>query len=292
MAERKIKKRSDGRYRRYVIVGKDLETGAPVRQPVYGKTLAEVNTAVRELREQVARDEVVINRSTLLKDFADLWLDATISKGRKKSYESYKSAIESQIKPRLGEKKISEIKTIQIQKELTALEHEGKAKTAVLVRMTLIRIFKAALNERLVTVNPAAGTKKPYYQAKPKTPLTEHEIDLILAAPLGSKEKLFVMMGLFQGLRKGEILGLKRVTGEKIRISQTWSCINNRPEIKESAKTRAGDRELSIMPQTAAALQGLQSEHRRMYIISNEDGTLLTEEQYKKMWKRIMNGLS
>lgn len=292
MAERKLKKRADGRYRRYVKTGKDPITNTAIRQPVYGRTLAEVNQAARDLREQVTRGEHVINKKTLIGDYADIWLAATISPTRKKSYAQYYQIINGQIKIRFKDIKISEIKTSQIQKEITEIENEGKLKTAVLFRMTIIRIMSSALNDDLCIRNYAAATKKPEYEAKEKLPLSEKEIDTLLETELSAQDRLFAVLCLFQGLRKSESLGLTRVTGEKLRINQAWECINNKPSITPKTKTTAGAREMNIMPAVNDALQVVQAGHKRMYLFSNADGSLLTEEQYKGMWGRIMTAFN
>ncbi len=293
MAERKIKKRADGRYMRRVKIGTDPITGKPIRPPVYGYTLAEVNAAARELRDQRARGEILVNKSTLIGDYADVWLAANISPNRKKSYAQYKAIIEKHIKPRFRYIKISEVKTSQIQTEITAIESEGKIRTAIIFRMTMIQIMNSALNDDLCFRNYAAQTKKPSYEATEKKPLSEHEIDLVESADLEPQERLFVYLCLFQGLRKGEALGLRRVSGDKLEITQVWQCgSENKPSIKSQTKTSSGYREMNIMPQVKTALDAVQTSHKNLYLFSNEDGRLITGEQYKGLWRRIQTAIN
>lgn len=283
-----MKKRPDGRYKKYVTIGRDPATGKPIRKAVYGRTIPEVETAAQELRESLKLG-IVLDRTTTLAIFAPIWLESSISKSKVKSYAQYEGVINRHIIPRLGAAKLTELKPIQITHVLTDLVERGFARTAVLLRMTLIQIFDAAIDNDLANRNPAARTKKPKYAPAPKTPLDEAEIQTILSAELDPLDRLYLCLELFQGLRRGEILALKRVSQtDKIRISQVWELQNDgKARIKALPKTAAGFRELALMPQTKAALEAVQADHSRVMLFSNEDGSLLSEAQYDCLWKRI-----
>ena len=69
--------------------------------------------------------------------------------------------------------------------------------------------FKEALIEGYVKHNPVTGTR-PYKRQKPKIIiLGKEKIKILLKAAQESNWYLEVLLGLFCGLRKGEILGLK-----------------------------------------------------------------------------------
>jgi len=150
----------------------------------------------------------------------------------------------------------------------------------------------AALNDDLCIRNYAAKTKKPKYEPVEKRPLSEKEIDQLLSADLSEQERLFVCLGLFQGFRKSESLGSHRVTGDRIEVSAVWESVGNKASIKPVPKTEAGFREMSIMPQTKDAIKRIQDSHNRMYLFSNDDGTLITPEQYKGLWRRIQTAFN
>lgn len=76
-------------------------------------------------------------------------------------------------------------------------------------RETLFFAFKDAVKDNYITVNSVIPTKQ-YRRTKPNiTILKKEEIKKLLEATKNSNWYLEILLGLFCGLRKGEILGLK-----------------------------------------------------------------------------------
>ena len=90
--------------------------------------------------------------------------------------------------------------------------------------------------------------------------LTQKQIAVLLDAVEGTKAYLFCMIGLYAGLRREEILGLK---WDCVRLDKT-PCIevqralrfeHNRPVVSDRLKTKASRRIVPIPPQLVQALQ-------------------------------------
>lgn len=76
-------------------------------------------------------------------------------------------------------------------------------------REVLNNAMKDAYNNNYITNNPIENTEK-YYREKPKIKiLNEKELKKLLKNAKGSNWYLELLLGLFCGLRKGEIMGLK-----------------------------------------------------------------------------------
>lgn len=292
MSQSKLKRRADGRYKRNVKVGTNATTCRPIWVPVYAKTISEVNQAVKEMKEQVIRGEYIMDKDTTVGDYADTWLKASVSPSRVKSYLQYSQIIKNHIKRLLGDVPINGLKSIQVQEAITAIINEGKTKTAVDFRRTMIQIVESACDNGMILRNVAAKTKKPNHHYALKQPLTENEVALLLSADLSDEDRLFLLLCLFQGLRKGEALGLQRVTTDRIQIHQTWVCNNNVPSIKPLPKTKAGIRNFKIVPIVRKAIDKVQEKHNRMYLLSSEDGSIYSEEKYNRMWNRILRAFN
>lgn len=76
-------------------------------------------------------------------------------------------------------------------------------------RELLYIAFKDAVIERMISSNPVANTKK-YRRRKPKIRiLSREQIRILLSAAKNRNWFLEILLGLYLGLRKGEILGLE-----------------------------------------------------------------------------------
>ena len=76
-------------------------------------------------------------------------------------------------------------------------------------RETLFLALKDAVKDNYITTNPVVATKQ-YRRSKPNiTILKKNEIKKLLEVTQNSNWYLEILLGLFCGLRKGEILGLK-----------------------------------------------------------------------------------
>lgn len=272
-------KRQDGRIQRSVTLGHDPLTGKTIRKYVYGKTQSEVNMKVKELKESIIKNEI-LDKSTLLSEYADIWLETAVSKERYNSYRSYKGIIKNHIKPTIGLLPISLIKPIQVQNVITKLESKGKSRTADLFRLTVSQIFESAIDNDLCERNPAKRTKKPKYNAKPVAPLTEKEIDCLISAQIEPVARLYMLLCLFAGLRKGEALATKINEQKEIKVQEV--VVDKK--IKQAPKTIAGIRSIKTLPIVEEAFSKIDS--NQIYIFSEFTGS----KPYQRMWNKIEKG--
>lgn len=104
------------------------------------------------------------------------------------------------------------------------------------VQMLYKAIFQPAVESHIIDRSPCAslnpkGGKPP----KEKKALTDEQVKILLDAIRGCPPYPFVMIGLYAGLRREEILALKwdcvDLEGETpvIRVRRTWHTSHNRP---------------------------------------------------------------
>lgn len=72
-------------------------------------------------------------------------------------------------------------------------------------------IFTAAMESKIIDENPTIYLKKNVggIPQKDRLPLTDEQVDKLLDAIYGLPPYVFVMLGLYAGLRREEILGLQ-----------------------------------------------------------------------------------
>ena len=121
-----VRKRSDGRWEGRIVVGHKAD-GRPIFRSVFARTQGEL---LKKLHAQLEayRDVELTEASNLtLGQWLDKWLtDYMTLTLRESTLIRYKGMIEHQIKPYLGEEKISAISTADIQKLYNWLRENGR----------------------------------------------------------------------------------------------------------------------------------------------------------------------
>ena len=121
-----VRKRSDGRWEGRIVVGHKAD-GRPIFRSVFARTQGEL---LKKLHAQLEayRDVELTEASNLtLGQWLDKWLtDCMTLTLRESTLIRYKGMIEHQIKPYLGDEKISAISTADIQQLYNWLRENGR----------------------------------------------------------------------------------------------------------------------------------------------------------------------
>lgn len=116
--------------------------------------------------------------------------------------------------------------------------------------MTLKQIFKATVKNHLIYINPAEDLQKPTGKPKPKRTLTDIENKAIIEAELSDKQRAFVYLGKYAGLRRGEILALTKgdfdMKKRTVTINKNLIFKGNKGEVMSFPKTAAGFRTIPM----------------------------------------------
>ncbi len=151
-----------------------------------------------------------VNKDILLKDYLIYWYES-ILKERVKSTTSMtvSYAIYKLIIPNLMyDIKLTHITTEYINELLESINKLGTS-TANKAREILFLALKEAWLEKYITTNPVEKSKEYRRNNKPITILKEDEIKKMLEVTSKENWYLEILLALFCGLRKGEIMGLK-----------------------------------------------------------------------------------
>ncbi len=159
------------------------------------------------------------------------WLDAWMKDYKFRAlepitYTQYTRIIDTIIKPAIGHKKLSSIKTPDIQKFINSLQRDGIRQdngaggysTAYIqkIRNMLHDAFDQAATNGMIVRNPVNGVEMPK-QTKPQIRVLSHdEQERFIKALDGFELRPMFMLALCTGMRRGELLGL------------TWDCVDFR----------------------------------------------------------------
>ena len=130
---------------------------------------------------------------------------------RENTFKKYESDIKRYIISHIGKRKISSLKTSDIQKFYNKLLEDGKSNDCVRsVHLVLHQSLDVAERENLIASNPTHNTKVPKKEYKPKNILNENDLEIFMNAI--RQEELwhdFFYTEITTGLRRGELCGLK-----------------------------------------------------------------------------------
>ena len=101
------------------------------------------------------------------------------------------------------------------------------------------------------------------------------------------------MIGLYAGLRREEILGLKwdcvhlDCPAPYLSVQRAWHIEHNRPVILDELKTEASRRDIPLPEILVDCLKEAKTKSNSEFVISNRDGNPLSGTQFKRVWNYI-----
>ena len=204
-------------YEGRVTVGRDTKTGKPLYKRISG-------TDVDDVRKRMTKIMIDVDEGTFqsacrytLEDWIEIWLqEFVLTTVKPYTYDSYKSTCTNYIIPSLGKTKITELKTLQIQKFYSSLITEKglSPKTVKNIHGILHRTLEAAVRVDILKDNPTKKCDVPRARRKEIAPIDTEKFPDFIKAIQGTRFEAIYFVTLFTGLRQGEVLGL------------TWDCVD------------------------------------------------------------------
>ena len=139
-----IRKRDDGRWEGRIVVG-HKDNGDSIFHYVYADTQKELTAKLRKCITAYQGVDLTEKSRLTLSEWLDQWLLSMDGMVRPSTLNGYRSYIENHIRPRLGEKRISQIKAADIQRFYDALSQKLASGTVRRIHTTLHGILKSAV---------------------------------------------------------------------------------------------------------------------------------------------------
>ncbi|WP_321388792.1 site-specific integrase [uncultured Enterococcus sp.] len=206
-----IYKRKDGRYEGRYIKNR-TENGKIIFGYVYGKKYNIVKNKLTVLKSQYSqgtKTQLVFQGK--LTDWLCQWLEYTVKRSVKvTTYAAYSGRVEKHILPFLGNKKMNELGTADINDFIYHLQLKDLSPTTI---KGIITVLKHALNqackERYLVENPCEDVNLPKSRNERVNALTVQQQRQLEEMALQEKSCSPVILALYTGMRIGEISGLK-----------------------------------------------------------------------------------
>ena len=261
---------------------------------LYARTPEELYNKETIALEQI--ENATFHRKTpTVAEYCEKWLLMQSVHVRTTTLTDYTSKVRRHIIAELGDKRMGEVSLDDIQLALVSVSKKSASvyKSVVILYKS---IFRAAKESRIIDNNPTIylTTKGGVVPQKDKAALTDEQVERLLDAVEGLPTYVFVMLGLYAGLRREEILALKwdsvYLDGNfpYLTVRSAWHTENNRPVILEELKTKAAERNIPLPTCLAECLKETKENSTSEYVVPNRDGDPLSYTQFKRLWQYVV----
>jgi integrase len=192
--------------------------------------------------------------------------------------KTYQHHIKNHILPVIGNKPLSDIKTIQLVTLINNLKKPGARKdgrgktlssyTIVYIYNVLRNLFNMAKEWNLIKDNPMDGVKKPKKEKRKMNPYSADEAREVIKRLSDEPQmwRIFILGSMLGGFRRGELLALE------------WPDVDFREKCIHIRKS------ISLVQKGKAFEKGTKNDEDR--IVDMPDWYMIELEQYYKAWKR------
>ena len=270
-----------------------IEDADGKRVALYAKTAEELYEKVEEAKRQI--EEASFRRATpTVAEYCERWLLMQSAHIRTTTLTDYSSKVKNYIVAPLGHMYMANVTTDDVRLALVAASEKSNSVYRS-VHMLYKAIFNSAVESNIIDYSPceriSAKGGKPQ---KDKEALTDDQIVKLLSAIKGLPPYVFVMIGLYAGLRREEILGLQwdsvylDCDAPYISVRRAWHSEHNRPVISTELKTKAARRDIPIPKNLAECLREAKSKSTSDFVVANSEGDPLSYTQFKRVWQYIV----
>ena len=264
------------------------------QRTLYAKTCEELYDKELDALSQLD-DDRQRRKSPTVADYCEKWLVMQSAHVRTTTLTDYTSKVRRNIIPYLGEKKIADVTLDDIQLALVPVSKKSASvyKSVIVIYKC---IFRAAEESRIIKKNPTVylSPKGGGVPQAEKQPLTDEQVQRLLDAVRELPPYVFIMLGLYAGLRREEILGLQwdsvylDTEAPYLTVRRAWHTEHNRPVISTELKTAAAERNIPLPDHLAACLREAKKKSTSDFVVANRDGDPLSYTQFKRLWQYVV----
>jgi len=281
-----------------------ISTGLPVKgnKKRAEKMLVDARMDYTKMLDQNERSEGVYFETVMLN-----WLNGRKNNVAKTTYDGYMYNVKNGILPYFVkcDLLISELKATHLEGYYNSMIERGVSPNTVWRHHANIRMaLHEAVHDELIPFNPADRARVPKKEAFMVSPYSSDECNTLLAAIKGSKIELIILLTLFYGLRRSEVLGIRwksiNLADNTLQINHSVvSVIDDTGHLlregRDSLKKKSSFRTLPLTDFIKAQLQqecvrqyGSDTPNPEAYIFTNKTGSIINPTYVSKEFKNIL----
>ena len=261
---------------------------------IYAKTPEELYNKETLALEQI--ENATFHRKTpTVAEYCEKWLLMQSVHVRATTLTDYTSKVRRHIIAELGDKRMGEVSLDDIQLALVPVSKKSASvyKSVVILYKS---IFRAAMESRIIDHNPTIylTTKGGGVPQEDRQALTDEQAARLLDAIRDLPPYVFVMIGLYAGLRREEILALQwdcvflDEDTPYLSVRRAWRTEHNRPVVSTVLKTPAAKRDIPIPKCLVDCLRETKENSISDYVIADSKGEPLAASQFQRVWQYVV----
>ena len=259
---------------------------------LYGGTCEELYDKVIQIRRQM-EDEAFRRDNPTVEEYCQKWLYMCSATVQGTTVAEYEKTIRKYITSQIGMMYMDEVTADDLR---LLLVPASKRSTSVYnkVNMLVKSIFYSAEESHVIRHNPSVSiSAKGGIPGQEKEALSDEQVKILLNTVRELPPYVFVMIGLYAGLRREEILALQwdcvflEAKTPYISVQRAWHSEHNRPVISTQLKTPAAKRNVPIPACLEKCLRDVKKKSNSEFVIADSNGNPLSESQFVRMWNYI-----
>ena len=307
--EGNIRKRKDGRWEGRYTVGHDPETGKSIIKNVLGKTQAEVKEKLKKAIEENVGIDYGRAKTYTVGSWLEVWMENYAKiKLRPSTYKTSQGFLKNHIKPQIGSIPLADLTSLDLQRFYKHLLDGGRVdrieakkkpkglapKTVRNIHQMIGSAYNLAIEQKLVTRNPADGCALPKVERKEMQTLPVEQLTSFLREAKDSGVFALYYIDLTTGLRRGELLGLKwsDIDLEKgdLRVQRQIGRIDGKI-IEMPLKTKNAYRTLPLAEDTIGVLEAQRKKTgSSSWVFPSPTGVPIFPDSVLHMLHRVLKG--
>ena len=286
-------KREDGRYQKNIVVGRKAN-GSYIRKTVYGKTKKELDLKIAEITQQVSQGIYVPEDKTTFGEMSEIWLTQYNPTANEKWIYRQQCVINKHLLPTLKYMKLKDLKPFHLQSIINKMAKDNlSTSTMKKAKQTAVRILNIGVENDLVVRNVFSNVKVPTVEPHERRALTEEERNLVNRTWQGHRMGHAVMIMMYCGLRRGELLALTwqdiDLEEKVISVNKSVRTFKNQPQVKKP-KSKAETREIPIPNILVDVIRSLPRDCP--LVCPDVKGKLMSETAYRRAWNSYRHYLN
>ena len=266
---------------------KGKQKWVPLNLSAEGNNKRKAQQKLREVLADAEKNRSVITSNIHFIDWLLLWIDQkqpSISEG---TYECYKLYMDKHIIPYFKPKKLtlSKLNAQHLQSYYNTKIKEGQSACTLLKHNAIINgALQEALIKDIISSNPMEKVTLPKKKKFHGIAYTLDETKTLLSCSANDPLRPAIVLGLFYGLRRSEVLGLRwcdiNFKTDSIFIHRTVTRVLTVQE-KDDTKSEYGRRRLRLVPGTEIYFKELLAQQKEQSI---DFGYAFSMDNYVCVW--------
>lgn len=260
---------------------------------LYAKTEEEMDRKLAVLNKELAVGVDHAYNPTVA-EYAAKWFRLNTADLSPARVADYRNAINNHIAPVIATKRMKEV-TLDDGREIMARLAGKSDSLHANVACVLRKMFQEAEDTAVIVKSPFHRLKAGGKKAQEKMPLSDAQAAQLMAAVHGTAVEPFVALGLYAGLRKEEILGLRwanvHLSGPApyLSVRERVVYVGGQAVHEAELKSKAARRSIPMPTPLLECLRSYRIRCPHEFVICNPAGGPRSEASFRRLWQMVTN---